>query len=315
LQRNLSPLRQEVARCFAIASIAALSILATGCGASGPAAAPFAAAGSSSPGSSTPVTPPPPSSGVPPAPSSGGPVTSTSPDQPVAPPSSGGSNALSNVPSSAAVSSDLALASNWAFEHDAGTPGSSKGSTVFPATTPVYEDAREFYMEYSGHGGERWHITMGNNASAKNFALDTYVYFADPSQVGNLELDFNQVMSNGQTVIYGTQCSSYSKTWEYTYTDHASHWRASNVPCNPRSWAANTWHHIQIGFHRDDSGHVVHDWVNLDGTHSTFNNAAGPGGDSLGWAKGLLVVNYQVDGADPKGSITSFVHKMTIYTW
>jgi hypothetical protein len=27
------------------------------------------------------------------------------------------------------------------------------------------------------------------------------------------------------------------------------------------------------------------------------------------------VVNYQVDGADPKGSITSFVHKMTIYTW
>jgi hypothetical protein len=26
-------------------------------------------------------------------------------------------------------------------------------------------------------------------------------------------------------------------------------------------------------------------------------------------------VNYQVDGADPKGSITSFVHKMTIYTW
>jgi hypothetical protein len=219
------------------------------------------------------------------------------------------------VPSNATASSDLDTARNWVFEHDAGTPGSAKGSTVFPATTPLYDDAREFYMEYSGHGGERWHITMGNNASAKNFALDTYVYFADPNQVGNLELDLNQVMSNGQTVIYGTQCSSYSKTWEYTYTNGSSHWRHSNVPCNPRTWAPNTWHHIQIGFHRDDSGYVVHDWVNVDGTHSTFHNAGGAGGDWLGWAKGQLVVNYQVDGAQSNGSVTSYAHKMTIYSW
>jgi hypothetical protein len=224
-------------------------------------------------------------------------------------------NAPSNVPSAASASVDLDTAGNWAFERDAGTPGWSKGSTVFPASTPPYDDAREFYMEYSGRGGQRWHVTTGNNPTARNFALDTYVYFTDPDQVGNLELDFNQVMSNGQTVIYGTQCSSYSKTWEYTYTDHSSHWRASNVPCNPRTWAPNTWHHIQIGFHRDDSGYVVHDWVNLDGSHSTFNNAGGPGGDWLGWPKGDLLVNYQVDGAYASGSVTSFVHKMTIYSW
>lgn len=219
------------------------------------------------------------------------------------------------MPSYATALSDLQHASDWVFEHDAGTPGWSKGSTVFPATAPLYNDARELYMEYSGHGGERWHLTIGNNPSAHNFALDTDVYFTDPSQIGNLELDFNQVMPNGATVIYGTQCSSYSKTWEYTYTNGSSHWRASNVPCNPRNWAPNTWHHIEIGFHRDDSGYVVHDWVNLDSTHSTFDNAGGPSDDWLGWLKGVLLVNYQVDGAYSKGSVTSFVHKMTIYSW
>jgi hypothetical protein len=228
---------------------------------------------------------------------------------------SSGGDAPSNVPSFAAASSDLDTARNWAFEHDGATPGWSKGSTVFPASTPLYDDAREFYMEYAGHGGERWHLSMGNNPNAKNFALDTYVYFTDPNQVGNLELDFNQVMSNGATVIYGTQCSSYSKTWEWTYTNGSSHWRSSNVPCNPKTWAPNTWHHIQIGFHRDDNGFVVHDWVNLDGTHSTFTNAGGPAGDWLGWPKGLLLVNYQVDGSLGNGSVTSFVHKMTIYSW
>lgn len=170
-------------------------------------------------------------------------------------------------------------------------------------------------MDYSGHGGERWHATTGHNPSGRNFALDTYVYFTDPNQVGNLELDFNQVISNGATVIYGTQCSSYTKTWEYTYTNGSSHWRSSNVPCNPKTWTPNTWHHIQIGFHRDDSGNVFHDWVNVDSTHSTFSNAGAPAAESLHWSKGLLLVNYQIDGALSNGSVTSFVHKMTIYSW
>jgi len=225
-------------------------------------------------------------------------------------------SALSNVPSNAVASSDLDTASNWAWEHDAGTPGWASGSTVFPATTPVYDDARKFDMQYSGRGGERWHISFGNNANAHNFALDLYVFFTDPSQVQNLELDLNQVMPNGETVIFGTQCSGYSNTWEYAYTDHSSHWRPSNIPCNPKSWTANTWHHIQIGFHRDDNGTVTHDWVNLDGSHSTFNNASASGGLWLGWPAGDLVENFQIDGANSgSGSITGFVHKMTIYSW
>jgi hypothetical protein len=82
------------------------------------------------------------------------------------------------------------------------------------------------------------------------------------------------------------------------------------------SWGANTWHHIQIGYHRDDAGTVTHDWVNLDGNHSTFSNATAPGGMWLGWAPGALLVNYQLDGAySGSGSVTSYMHKTTIYRW
>jgi hypothetical protein len=231
--------------------------------------------------------------------------------------SSGSGSRVYALPSYAIPSANLDGVGGWAAEHDAGTPGSSKGSMVYPASTPSYDDAREFYMTYTNHGGERWHVSFGNNATSMNFVFDTYIYIVNPSQVQNLELDLNQVMSNGKTVIYGTQCSSISKTWEYAITSSNSpHWKASNIACNPLNWSAKTWHHIQIGYHRDSSGVVTHDWVNLDGTHSVFKNATYASALSLGWAKGDLLINYQIDGEySGSGSITSYIHKMTIYHW
>lgn len=222
-----------------------------------------------------------------------------------------------SIPSTAIASSDLDTETNWLYEHDGGTPGTSQGSTVFPATTPLYDDAREFYMTYSSRGGERWHITFAKDAVATHFALDTYVYVENPDQLANLELDLNQVIPNGDTVIFGTQCSTYSGTWEWTYhSSTGSHWNKSNIPCNPRTWAANSWHHIQIGFHRDDSGYVTHDWVEFDGTHSVFSNASGPAGEALGWAAGSLVMNVQLDGYNTtSGSVTAYLHKTTFYRW
>jgi hypothetical protein len=221
-----------------------------------------------------------------------------------------------SIPANAVASADLDTLGNWVGEHDAGTPGSSKGSTIFPATTPVYDDAREFYMTYSGRGGERWHNSFGNDASATHFVLDTYVYVVDPSQLANLELDLNQVMSNGETVIFGTQCSTYSGTWEWTYYSGGFHWHSSNIACNPRSWSANTWHHIQVGFHRDSNGVVTHDWVNFDGTQSYFSGATSNSAESLGWAKGSLLMNVQTDGYNTSsGSVTAYFHKITFYRW
>lgn len=233
--------------------------------------------------------------------------------------SSGGSSSggSSSIPSNAVSSGDLDATTNWTYQHDTGTPGSSRGSTLFPATTPLYDDAREFYMTYSGRGGERWHNSFARDSASTHFALDTYVYVANPDQLANLELDLNQVMADGRTVIFGTQCSTYSRTWEWTYFNSSGpHWHASNVPCDTRKWAANTWHHIQVGFHRDSNGYVTHDWVNFDGTHSTFSSAAGGSAKALGWAKGSLVMNIQLDGFNTSsGSVTTYFHKTTFYRW
>jgi hypothetical protein len=220
------------------------------------------------------------------------------------------------IPSDAIASANLDSATRWAGEQDAGMPGSARGSTVYPATTPSGDDAREFYMTYSSRGGERWHISFAKDASATHFVYDTYVYLTDPSQVANIELDMNQVMADGRTVIFGTQCSVYSKTWEYTIVSGGTHWKSSNIACNPKNWAANTWHHIQIASHRDDDGVVTYDWVNFDGTHSDFTNAVGNSAEALGWEHGTLLINFQLDGADKDGgSITAYVHKLTVLRW
>jgi hypothetical protein len=232
--------------------------------------------------------------------------------------SSGESSAATSLPSNAVRSALLDSMGGWSGEHDAGTPGSSHGSMVYPATTPSYDKARKFYMTYSSGAGERWHISFGNNGSAMNFVLDTYVYLENPSQVANLELDLNQVTSSGKTVMFDTQCSSYSKTWEYTVVTGGStdHWTRSNIYCNPLTWKAKTWHHIQIGMHRDSSGNITHDWLNLDGTHNVFRNAKGYGLRSLGWQKGTLLTNFQIDGlSHSSGSVTAYIHNMVFYHW
>lgn len=219
-----------------------------------------------------------------------------------------------SLPSNAIPSANLDGIGGWSGEHDAGTPGSSRGSMAYPASVPSYGDARKFYMTYSDHGGERWHVSFGKNETATHFVLDTYIFIANPSQVANLEMDLNQVLSNGQTVIYGTQCSRYSQTWEYTETP-LPHWRSSGIPCNPTHWAANTWHHIQVGYHRS-GGVVTHDWVNFDGTHRVFTNSTHNSARSMGWARGTLLVNVQVDGANRgSGSVTMYIHKLTFYHW
>jgi hypothetical protein len=234
--------------------------------------------------------------------------------------SSGGSGSSGATPSGSIPSSAVGSANldgkGWIAQQDAGTPGDAKGSSSYPATTPSYDDAREFYMTYSKKGGERWHISFAKDASATHFVYDTYVYITDPSQVANIELDMNQVMSNGATVIFGTQCSSYTKTWEYTYASGGAHWKSSNIACNPKNWAAKTWHHIQIASQRNGNGDVTYDWVNVDGTHSAFKNATGYSAEKLGWAKGDLLINFQLDGANAgSGSITAYIHKMTIFRW
>jgi Bacterial Ig-like domain (group 2) len=221
----------------------------------------------------------------------------------------------------ATSSGNLDDAANWESVHDSGTPGESRGSSAYPATVPPYDDARKFYMTYSGHGGERFSLSFGTSTVATHFVYDTYVYLVDPSEVHNVEMDINQVMSNGQTVIFGAQCSASSGRWEYT-TDivvdgkRKPHWSVSNILCNPTTWTANSWHHVQIASYRDASGNVTYSWLNLDGTTTNFVNASGLSALNLGWEQGDLSLNLQLDGAsEGSGSITAYIDDLTIYRW
>jgi hypothetical protein len=222
------------------------------------------------------------------------------------------------IPSYSVSSGDLSASSRWQWNHDKGTPGSSTGYTSYPVGNPSMDGkSRQFSMTYWNHGGEIYHASWGNDRYATHFVYDTYVYLVNPLQVQNLELDMNQVMSNGKTVIFGTQCSSISKTWEYVYqTYNHPHWHASNIPCNPRTWAANKWHHVQISMHRSSTGVVTHDWVKLDGAVHYFQNTTSSSALSLGWALGSLLVNVQFDGEySGSGSIKAYFDKLVIYRY
>jgi hypothetical protein len=138
------------------------------------------------------------------------------------------------------------------------------------------------------------------------------------TDVANLELDMNQVIANGQTIIYGFQCDGYTHTWDYTQNvgtpeSPNDQWLHSAAPCDLQTWTPNAWHHVQISYSRDDSGNVTYNSVWLDGVQQNIN-ATVPSAFALGWGQTLLT-NFQVDGLGGYGSSTIYLDNLTIYRW
>jgi hypothetical protein len=224
----------------------------------------------------------------------------------------------SRIPANAIKSADLNASSKWAWNHDPGTPGTSNGTTTYPVAGLSADDAaREFSMTFTSGGGEIYHVSFAKDTTATHFVYDANVYVVNPSQLKNLEMDMNAVMANGQTVILATQCSGYSKTWEYTLRSGTGyHWNPSNIPCDPMQWTAKTWHHIQIATHRDSSGNAYYDWIGFDGKYTDFQNAGGANGRNLGWAIGTLLINFQIDGpSKTNGSNILYTDQLFVWRW
>jgi hypothetical protein len=177
----------------------------------------------------------------------------------------------------------------------------------------------KFETSFDDWGGERYSSTWANDAEATNFLYDAEVWIEDGSKVGNLEMDNNQVIPNGDTVIYAFQCAVDSKTWDYsenagTPKNPNVKWLHSKQPCNTQEWAPNKWHHVQISYSRDDSGNVTYKSVWLDGVEAPINETV-LGAFSLGWARGDLKTNFQVDGIAGSGSSTLYLDNLTFYRW
>jgi hypothetical protein len=223
-------------------------------------------------------------------------------------------------PARALAVTEIQDLTNWEDTLDAASgTGSATGQMSLVQSPSRSGSSREFITTFTNYGDERYWVTFGADTASSNFIYDGWLYVASPSgDIANIEMDMNQVMSNGQTVIYGFQCDGYSGTWDFTENagtpqNYIDEWVHSTAPCNPRQWATNTWHHIQIEYSRDDNGNVTYDAVWFDGVKQSVN-ATVPSAFALGWSSTLLT-NFQIDGLGASGTSTVYLDELTIYRW
>ena len=223
------------------------------------------------------------------------------------------------IPSYAYVQQQIDLLPGWRIKHDPATPGTATGSMTVVSDPTLTGQTVKYTTTFTNAGGILSSNTYGHDTDSTNFVYDVHVWLTADSVLSNLEMDGNQVIRNGHTIIYGFQCSGYSNTWEYTVNagtvdSPKAHWLKSTAPCNPAKWTRNTWHHIQISVSRDDSGNVTYHSVWFDGVEQPINKTV-MSEFSLGWALGALVANFQVDGLGTSGSATIYVDNLKMSRW
>ena len=226
-----------------------------------------------------------------------------------------------SIPSNAIAASGIHVSPNWKADFDTGTgSGSATGAMSLVNQPSLSGTARQFVTTTTNYGGERYSDLFGTDSAATNFLYDGWLYLASPTTgIANIEMDLNQVMANGQTVIFGFQCDGWSGTWDYTAntgtpTKPVDTWLHSNQTCNPHSWTPNAWHHVQISYSRDSAGNATYKTVWLDGNRQDLNVTV-PAAFALGWGPALLT-NFQVDGSSSTSSAsTIYMDNLTIYRW
>jgi hypothetical protein len=223
-------------------------------------------------------------------------------------------------PPNVTVVSNIQSLTNWVWKHDPGTPGGSSGSSDIATSPSLSGNARQYSMDFTNSGGEIFHVSFGKDTAATHFIYSANIWLDDPSGIANIEMDLNQVIADGDTVIFGFQCNGYAGTWDYTVnlgtpSNPHDHWEHSNVACPaPKTWTAQTWHNFQVSYSRDEAGNVTFESVVLDGQQSDFVGASGNAAFSLGWGATLLT-NFQIDGHGTTGSANVYVDNMTVSRW
>lgn len=208
----------------------------------------------------------------------------------------------------------------WHGTSDAGTGSILASGTMAMVSSPSLSGyTRKFATSFRNSAGERYSASFGADTAAHSFLYEVEIYLdSTSSDIANIEMDVNQVIANGQTVIYGFQCDGYSETWDYTTNagtpeNPIDQWLHSDIPCNPRSWTKNTWHHIQVAYSRNDDGDVTYEYVIFDGVLKNINETV-PSAFALRWGSTLLT-NFQIDGLGGYGTANAYIDNMEIYRW
>lgn len=229
---------------------------------------------------------------------------------------------VSQLPSTAIAVPSIQTFANWQASYDSatGTSNSTFGLSNLFNLLSLSGTSRKFVTESSNYGGVRYSVDFGADTSATSFLYDGWFYLnSSASNIANLEFDVNQVMANGQTVIFGFQCDTWSGTWDYTENagspaNYADRWIHSGAPCSVRNWTQNAWHHLQISYSRDGNGNATYHAVWLDNVEQDLNVTV-PDAFALGWGSTLLT-NFQVDGmTSAESTSTMYMDKLTIYRW
>jgi len=223
------------------------------------------------------------------------------------------------IPANALHIDMIQAMSGWRTKHDPATGGSATGVMSMTGAPSLSGETAKFDTSYSSYGGVLYSVTYGKDSQPTNFVYDAHVWIASGSQIGNLEMDNNQVVSNGDTIIYAFQCAGDTGTWDYsenagTRANPVVRWVKSNQPCNPQDWAKDTWHHVQIWTSRDSVGNVTYHSVWLDGVEAPINKTV-MSAFSLRWAGADMIANFQVDGGKSGGSSTLYLDNFTLYRW
>jgi hypothetical protein len=227
--------------------------------------------------------------------------------------------AIAAVPLLSLLVGRIQTLTNWQGVSDSASGGGQAWGTTQIVGAPAASGAgRQFVSHYSNYSGERYYVSFGADTAADNFLYDAWVYLAGSDQIGNIEMDMNQVMSNGQTVIYGVQCDGFSNTWDYTVnagtpSKPSDQWRHSYAKCNPRNWSPYTWHHVQMLYSRDNSGNVTYKTIWFDNVENPIWITV-PSSFALGWGP-VLLTNFQLDGLSGSGSSTVYVDNLAVYRW
>jgi hypothetical protein len=197
----------------------------------------------------------------------------------------------------------------WKSTHDA----DSGGGTSSTGTTK-YIDAvqgRNFHVEYQGkYSGHRFSLWCADDADSCNWCYDLEVMFKgdSASHINNMELDINQVLDDGRTVIYDCQCTPDG--WEVDC------WKETRVKGNPQQWGNGVWHHIREFFSRSTDGNVTN-WLGVE-HNGVYNNFGYPPGNralELGWDEKRIVINFQLGSAKSSGTIDAYARNIQVWRW
>jgi len=201
---------------------------------------------------------------------------------------------------------------DWTGVHDDATSGTAVGTTSYPVDIGGRQ-ARSFPNTFTSNGGLRYHTVYSHDAEHKHFVFAGDLWIDDnPDAIDQMELDNNQVLANGGTVIYGVQCNANSGAWDITIMDPNCRWIPSSAKGNPHDWPKQKWLHFEHLHHRDDEGNVTYESVYFDGTTQQINQTLPSIGD-LRWGQDCLV-NVQI-GGNGDGSVLVYGSNLQVAMW